>query len=127
MEDLCLEQLTKDAAKFVETLETGKMLVVRTRDDFIYILDAGATYQMFSHTAGQPRAGRRVQSKEQTASDMFEQMAKVVDTAFSVGFDKAMDLPTVMYSAEEAILQTFPMVGEEEKLDFSAYNKPVQE
>ena len=127
MEELCMEQLTKDAAKFVETLEAGKLLVVRTKDDFIYILDAGADYQMFSHTAGQHNAGRRRQSKELTPADMFEKMASAVDTAFSVGFDRSMDIPTVLFSAEEAILEAFPMVGEEEKLDFSTYNQPIQE
>lgn len=127
MEELCLEQLTKEAAKFVETLEAGKLLVVRTKDDFIYILDAGDNYQMFSHTAGQMNAGRRLQSKELAQKDMFEKMASAVDTAFSVGFDHSMDIPTVLYSAEEAILEAFPMVGEEEKLDFSTYNQPIQE
>ena len=127
MEELCMEQLTKDAEKFVETLEAGKLLVVRTKDDFIYILDAGRSYQMFSHTAGQPNAGRRMQDKELTPADMFKKMAGAVDTAFAVDFDRSMDIPTVLFSAEEAILEAFPMVGEEEKLDFSTYNQPIQE
>lgn len=127
MEDLCMEQLVKDAAKFVETLDAGKLLVIRTKDDFIYMLDAGDNYQMFSHTAGQMNAGRRLQPKELAQKDMFEKMAKAVDTAFAVEFDHAMDIPTVLYSAEEAILEAFPMVGEEEKLDFSTYNQPIQE
>ena len=127
MEDLCMEQLTKDAARFIETLDAGKLLVIRTKDDFIYMLDAGDNYQMFSHTAGQMNAGRRLQPKELAQKDMFEKMAKAVDTAFAVGFDRSMDIPTVLYSAEEAILEAFPMVGEEEKLDFSTYNQPVQE
>lgn len=127
MKDLCMEQLPKDGKKFVEILEAGKLLVVRSADDFIYFLDGGNNYQMFSHTAGRPEAGRRLQPKENTKQEMFDDMAAKVDMAFSVEFDRTMDIPTVLYSAEEAVLETFPMVGEEEKLDFSTYNQPVQE
>lgn len=119
MEDICMEQIPKDGKKMLEALDAGKLLVVRTKDDFLYFLDAGETYQMFSHTAGQVQAGRRLQPKDRTKPEMFDQMAQSVDTAFSVEFDHAMDIPTVLYSAEEAILQAYPMVGEEEKVDFS--------
>lgn len=127
MKDLCMEQLPKDGKKFVEILSEGKLLVVRSADDFIYFLDAGINYQMFSHTAGKPDAGRRLQPKENTKQEMFDDMAGKIDMAFAVDFDHTMDIPTVLYSAEEAILETFPMVGEEEKLDFSTYNQPIQE
>ena len=127
MKDLCMEQLQKDGKKFVEILNEGKLLVIRSVDDFVYFLDNGNNYQMFSHTAGKPNAGRRIQPKEATKQEMFDDMASKIDMAFAVEFDRAMDIPTVLYSAEEAILETFPMVGEEEKLDFSTYNQPVQE
>lgn len=127
MEDICLEQLPKEGAKMIETLEAGKLLVVRYRDDFVYFLDAGDNYQMFSHTAGQTNAGRRIQPKSQTKPEMFEKTAENVDMIFSVEFDRSMDIPTVLYSAENAILETFPMVGEEEKIDFSAYNQPLEQ
>ena len=127
MEDLCMEQLQKDGKKFIEVLEEGKLLVIRSVDDFVYFLDAGDAYQMFSHTAGQMQAGRHIQPKSQTKPEMFADMAAKFDMAFAGEFDRAMDIPTVLYSAEEAILETFPMVGEEEKLDFSTYNQPIQE
>lgn len=127
MEDLCMEQLQKDGKKFIEVLEAGKLLVIRSVDDFVYFLDAGDNYQMFSHTAGQMQAGRRIQPKEQTKPEMFDDMAGKVDMAFAVEFDRSMDIPTVLYSAEEAILEAFPMVGEEEKLDFSSYNQPLEQ
>lgn len=123
MEDLCMEQLPKEGKKLLEALEAGKLLVTRTRDDFLYFLDGGENYQMFSHTAGQVQAGRRLQPKAWTKPEMFDQLAQSVDSAFCVEFDRAMDIPTVLYSAEEAILETFPMVGEEEKVDFTSYGK----
>jgi len=127
MEDLCMEQLQKSGEKFIEALNAGKLLIVRSVDDFVYFLDAGETYQMFSHTAGQIQAGRHIQPKSQTKPEMFQDMAEKVDAAFAVEFDRSMDIPTVLYSAENAILEAFPMVGEEEKLDFSTYNKPIEE
>lgn len=119
MEDICMEQIPKDGKKMLEALDAGKLLIVRTKDDFVYFLDAGATYQMFSHTAGQVQAGRRLQPKNQTKPEMFDQMARSVDAAFAVEFEQGMNIPTLLYSAEEAILQAYPMVGEEEKIDFS--------
>lgn len=127
MEDICLEQLPKEGAKMIETLDAGKLLVVRYRDDFVYFLDSGDNYQMFSHTAGQPQAGRRIQPKDQTKPEMFDKTAENVDMIFSVQFDPAMDLASVLYSAEDAILEAFPMVGEEQKIDFSSYNQPVEQ
>ena len=120
MKDLCMEQLPKDGKKMQEVLSEGKLLVLRTKDEFIYFLDAGDQYRMFNHTAGQYQAGRRVQPKTSKDDEMFAGAAKAVDMAFAVEFDPAMDIPTVLYSAEEAILQAYPMVGEEEKIDFSA-------
>ena len=125
--ELALEQLPKDADKLQETVEQGKMLVLRSKDEFIYMVDAGNDYRMFNHTAGQYRAGRRVQPKGSKDHEMFEGAAKAVDMAFAVTFDSSMDLPSVMYNAEEAILEAYPMVGEEEKLDFSTYNQPIEE
>lgn len=119
MKDLCMEQLPKDGKKMQAVLSEGKLLVLRTKDEFIYFLDTGDEYRMFNHTAGQQRAGRRVQPKTNKDDEMFEGAAKAVDLAFAVEFDPAMDIPTVLYSAEEAILQAYPMVGEEEKIDFS--------
>ena len=126
MEDLCMEQLPKEGGKMREALEAGKLLVVRTRDSFLYFLDAGDNYQMFNHTAGQIQAGRRLQPKDMTPPELFDQMAQEVDTAFAVTFDRAMELPTVLYSAEEAILEAFPMVGEEQKIDFSTPSDGVK-
>lgn len=125
--NLGIEQLPKDAAKMQEILSEGKLLVLRSRDEFIYMVDAGSEYRMFNHTAGEYRAGRRVQPKGSKDNEMFEGAAKTVDMAFSVEFDPNMDLPSVLYSAEEAILEAFPAVGEEEKLDFSTYNQPIEE
>lgn len=125
--ELALEQLPKDADKLQETLNEGKLLVLRSKDEFIYMVDGGNDYRMFNHTAGQYRAGRRMQPKSSKDREMFEGAAKTVDMAFAVTFDPAMDLPSVMYNAEEAILEAYPMVGEEEKLDFSTYNQPIEE
>lgn len=125
--ELALEQLPKDAARMQEILAEGKLLVLRSKDEFIYMLDGANEYRMFNHTAGQYRAGRRVQPKTSKDHEMFEGAAKTVDMAFAVTFDPSMDLPSVMYNAEEAILEAYPMVGEEEKLDFSTYNQPVEQ
>ena len=125
--EFSLEQLPKDAAKLQETVNVGKLLVLRIKDEFIYMVDGGSDYRMFNHTAGQYRAGRRMQPKGPKDHEMFEGAAKAVDMAFAVAFDPVMDLPSVMYHAEEAILEAYPMVGEEDKLDFSTYNQPIEE
>lgn len=119
-ESIGLEQLPKDGKRMQQALEEGKLLVLRTKDEFIYFLDGEGVYRMFKHTAGQFRADRRVQRKSPQDEEMFAGAAKAVDMAFSVEFDPKMDIPSVLYSAEEAILQAYPMVGEEQKIDFTS-------
>jgi hypothetical protein len=126
MDDICMEQLPKDGNRMQQVLSEGKLLVLRTRDEFLYFLDGGDEYLMFNHTAGQVQAGRRKQPKTDKDGEMFAGAAKAVDTAFSVEFDPQVDIPTLLYSAEEAILQAYPMVGEEEKIDFSSYRAPEE-
>ncbi len=123
---IALEQLPKSAEKMQEVLSQGKLLVLRARDDFMYILDGGDEYRMFSHTAGQYRAGRKVQPKSDEDAAMFEGAAQTVDLVFAVEFDPSMDIAGVLYSAEGAILQSYPMLGEEEKIDFNAPVKPKE-
>ncbi len=115
-----LEQLPKDSQRMQQILSEGKLLVLRTKDEFLYFLDDGSVYKMFKHTAGQFRADRRVQRKSPQDGEMFDGAAKAVDYAFSVEFNPSMDIPSVLYSAEEAILQAYPMVGEEQKIDFTS-------
>ena len=121
-ENICMEQLPKDGKKLEEALEQGKLVVTRVADDFLYFLDGGDVYRMFSHSAGKPQAGRRMQPKDERMPEMLAALAQEADALFSVEFDPAMDIPTVLYSAEEAILETFPMVGDGDKIDFTAEN-----
>jgi hypothetical protein len=122
-----MEQLPKDGNRMQEVLNEGKLLVLRTRDEFLYFLDGGDEYLMFNHTAGQIQAGRRKHPKTSQDEGMFAAAAKAVDSAFSVEFDHELDIPTLLYSAEDAILQAYPMVGEEEKIDFSSYRAPEEQ
>ncbi len=119
-EGLGLEQLAKNGPLMQQVLEEGKLLVLRTKDEFLYFLDDGVSYRMFRHTAGQFRADRKVQRKSPQDGEMFEGAAKAVDLVFSVEFDPSMDIPDVLYNTEEAILEAYPMVGEEQKIDFTS-------
>ena len=120
MEDICMEQLSGDGKKIEDTLAQGKLVVVRSGDGFLYFLEDGDYYRMFSHTAGQTQAGRRMQPKGSNCSAMFEELAKTSDAMFAATFDPQMDIPSVLYQAEDAILEAFPMKGEPEKIDFTA-------
>ncbi len=58
MDDIIdLEVLGKNGDRVLEELERGKLIAARSKDDFLYILERGGTYHMFTHAVGSPRGG----------------------------------------------------------------------
>ena len=108
MENINLDLLPKDGERVLKELETGNMVAMRSKNEFMYVLDFDGQFHMFSHTPGAPGGGQRQFPKDEKYTATVRNLAEISDSVFLVEFDKGLNLYGVMYTAEEAILEMFP-------------------
>ena len=106
--NLTLDILPKDWNRVSEELSKGNIVVARSKNDFIYIIDEGDKYNLFSHTPGLPSGGRKTFPKDEKNTAIIRNFSKVSDAMFLVEYDKSMNIFGVLASAEEGILSTYP-------------------
>lgn len=107
-ENISIAPLAKDGDKLLSALGPGRMVVSRSKNDFLYITDSKEEFQLFMHTSGSPSGGRHMFPKDEKYTAVIRNLATVADTLFAVEFDKRLDLYGVMASAEDGILSMFP-------------------
>lgn len=124
-----LEPLPKDSGRLEQALGEGKLAVARSNNDFLYILDRGGQFHMFTHTPGNPGGGQKQFPKDEKYTAMVRKLADLADALFAVEFDREMNLYGVLASAEEAILTAFPGSDRDadEMVDFSLPADPAPE
>ena len=115
MDNINLDLLPKDGERALEELAGGNMVVMRSKNEFMYILDFDDQFHMFSHTPGAPGGGQRQFPKDEKYTATVRNLANISDAVYLVEFDKGLNLYGVMYTAEEAILEMFP--GEDRDSD----------
>ena len=108
MEKINLDMLPKDPDRILEELTAGNMVVTRSKNDFLYILDNDGQFHMFTHASGAPGGGQRQFPKDEKHTAMVRKLADLSDAMYLVEFEKDLNLYAVMYTAEEAILEMFP-------------------
>ena len=89
-------------------LATGNMVIARSKNDFMYILDFGGEFHMFSHTPGAPGGGQRQFPKDEKYTAAVRNIVELADYVYLCEFEASMNLYGVMYTAEEGILSMFP-------------------
>jgi hypothetical protein len=99
--------LTED--NFFEALSNGHMAVLRSERDFLYILRKDAAFFMFSHTPGSSDGGRKKLPEDEQSLAIMKNLVKISENAYEVTFSEDMDVRGVMVSAEQGILELFPM------------------
>jgi len=114
MENINLDMLPKDGERLLEELTAGNMVVTRSKNDFLYILDDEKQFHLFTHTTGAPGGGQRQFPKDEKHTAMVRKLADLSDAMYLVEFDKKLNLYAVMYTAEEAILDMFPSENRDE-------------
>lgn len=105
-ENINLSLLAED--KIIEQLNAGNMVIVRSKNDFIYILDFNSEFHLFSHTPGSPGGGQKRFPKDEKYTATIRSLGKLADFVYMAEFDKSMNIYGVMCSAEEGILSLFP-------------------
>lgn len=108
MENINLSMLPKDGDRMLEELGRGHMVVVRSKNDFLYILDFDGKFHMFSHTPGAPGGGQKQFEKDEKHIAVIKKLADLSDSVYMAAFDKGLNLYGVMATAEEGILSLFP-------------------
>jgi hypothetical protein len=109
MEDnIRLDVLPKDGTRILEELSKGNIVVARSKNDFMYVLDEGGEYRLFSHTPGTPNGGRKSFPKNEKHTAIIRSFAEVSDALFMVEYDRKLNFHGVLASAEEGILSMYP-------------------
>ena len=107
-ENVDLDLLPKDGERVLQELTEGKMVIARSNNDFLYILDFNGQFHMFSHTIGAQGGGQRQFPKNEKFTATVRNIADLADAMYVASFNKDMNLYGVMASAEEGILSMFP-------------------
>lgn len=129
MENINLGMLPKDGNRMLEELDHGHMVIVRSKNDFLYILDFDGKYHMFSHTPGAPGGGQKQFEKDEKHIAIVRKLADLSDSVYMAEFDKSLNLYGVMASAEEGILSMFPGADRDndEDIEFILPDKSKQD
>ncbi|MBN2039785.1 MAG: hypothetical protein JW864_07075 [Spirochaetes bacterium] len=103
-----LDILPKDGNKIIDELKKGNMVIARSGNDFLYMLDKDSEFHLFTHSPGSQQGGKKQFPKDEKHTAIMRNFANLADTLYLVIFDKSFDIFGVMYSAEEGILNMFP-------------------
>ena len=129
MENVNLDMLPKDGERMLKELAAGNMVIARSKHDFLYILDFGNEFHMFSHTPGAPGGGQKQFPKNEKYMATVRKIADMSDSVYMAEFDKSLNIYGVMATAEEAILSMFPGSdrSSDGMVDFSIPDKQDEE
>lgn len=119
MDQVDLHLLPKDGDRVLKELKDGNMVIVRSKNDFLYILDMDGQFHMFFHASGAPGGGKRQFPKDEKHTAVVRKLASLADGVYMATFDKSMNLFGVMATAEEGILSMFPgEMGDDDVIEF---------
>lgn len=106
--DIKLDILPKEAERIMQELSRSNMIIARSKNEFIYILEFDSKFHLFYHVPGSPSGGKKQFEKNEKYTAVIRNFANLADALFVVEFDKDFNLYDVMASAEDAILSAFP-------------------
>lgn len=112
-EEIQLSTIPLQTKIVMQELEKGHLVAIRSKNDFLYILEDGTRYKLFTHTVGEKEAGKRVSDKNENSPTMIDGMVRVAEAAYAAEYGN-MNVYGVMAAMEDAILTRFPVVETEE-------------
>ena len=108
MDDINLDIIPNEGERMLKELSDGKMIIARSKNDFIYIVAYDEQFHMFAHTPGNEGGSQKQFPVGEESLAVVRKIAELADTVFMAEFNKDYNLYGVMYTAEEAILELFP-------------------
>ena len=115
MDDINLDVLAIDGEVMLKELSEGKMVIARSKNDFIYIVAYDDNFHMFTHTAGDEGGSQKQFPVDEQNTAIVRKVAELSDSVFKAEFNQEYNLYGVMSTVEEAILELFP--GDDRDLD----------
>jgi len=124
-EQITLDLIPKEGERILRELKDGNMVIVRERNNFLYMLEKHREYHMFSHSAGATGGGQRQFPVNEKYKASIRKLADLADAAYVCIYDESMNLYGVLQTAEEGILSMFP--GEnrdgDEDVEFAPWDR----
>lgn len=115
MDNINLDILPKDSERVLKELSEGRLIAARSKNDFVYIVAMDDQFHMFIHTPGNPEGGQKQYPIDEKNMAVVRTVIDLADFIYVAEFDKEMELYSVLFTAEEAILDLFP--GEDRDSD----------
>jgi hypothetical protein len=103
-----LDLLPKESDRVMKELSCGNMVIARSKNDFLYMLDFNDEFHFFSHTPGAPGGGQKQFPKDEKHYAVIRKVVDLADSLFLANYDKSLNVYGVMSAAEEGILSLFP-------------------
>ncbi|MDR2420509.1 MAG: hypothetical protein LBD49_00195 [Oscillospiraceae bacterium] len=120
-----LDLLPRDGERALCELAAGNMVVARSGNDFLYIIERGGQFHMFAHTPGAAGGGQKRFPKDEKYTVSVRKLAELSDAMYVCVFDPSMNLYGVLQSAEEGVLALFPGADRDgdAELEFRPWDK----
>jgi hypothetical protein len=106
--DVNLDLLPREIDRVMKELSDGNMVIARSKNDFLYMLDFNDEFHFFSHTSGAPGGGQKQFPKDEKHYAVIRKIVDLADALYLAQYDKGLNVYGVMYTAEEGILSLFP-------------------
>ncbi|MDR0862076.1 MAG: hypothetical protein LBN30_04815 [Oscillospiraceae bacterium] len=103
-----LELLPKDGERLLAELKAGKMVIARSGNDFLYVMEFDGAFHMFSHTPGASGGGQKQFPRNEKYVAVIRKVAELSDMCYMADFDRTLNLYSAMATAEVGILSMFP-------------------
>ncbi len=107
--DVNLDLLPREIDRVMKELSDGNMVIARSKNDFLYMLDFNDEFHFFSHTSGAPGGGQKQFPKDEKHYAVIRKIVDLADALYLAQYDKGPEtLWSYVYGEEERILSLFP-------------------
>ncbi|NLO47981.1 MAG: hypothetical protein GX111_06650 [Clostridiales bacterium] len=106
--DVQLDLLPKESDRVMKELSDKNMVIARSKNDFLYMLDFNDEFLLFSHTPGAPDGGQKQLPKDEKHRAVIKKIVDLADSLYLAQYDRRLNVYGVMSAVEEGILSLFP-------------------
>ena len=106
--DVQLDLLPKESDRVMKELSDKNMVIARSKNDFLYMLDFNGEFHLFSHAPGAPGGGQKQFPKDEKHRAVIKKIVDLADSLYLAQYDRRLNVYGVMSAAEEGILSLFP-------------------
>ncbi len=128
--DVQLSPMSSDGEKMMQSIESGNMVAVLSKNEIMYTFIYRNEFQCFIHPLDAPEGRHKGWEINERNRAMLKQLPSAADQIFEIQFQPHMDRMGVMVAAEQGIIRFLDAIGQlpAEDVDFmSAYETGARE